>query len=106
MPHHAAGPRIEPPVSLPIAPMHKPAATATAGPDDDPDGSSVRFQGLRAGGHGRSNEDPPMANSQVASLLVMTAPARRKRVTVKASSAGMWSLNSAECPVVGMPAVL
>jgi hypothetical protein len=105
MPHQAAGPRIEPPVSLPIAPMHKPAATATADPDDDPDGSSVVFHGLRAGGQGRSNDDPPMANSQVASLLVMTAPAWRNRVTVKASSDGMWSLNSSEWPVVRMPTV-
>ena len=78
----------------------------TAGPDDDPDGSSITFHGLRAGGHGRSNDDPPMANSQVASLPVMTAPAWRKRVTVNASSAGMWSLNSAECAVVRMRAVL
>ena len=96
MPHHAAGPRIEPPVSLPIAPMHNPAATATADPDDDPEGSSVTSQGLRAGGQGRSNDDPPMANSQVANLLVMTAPASRNRLTVKASSVGTWSLNSAE----------
>ena len=75
MPHHAAGPRIDPPVSLPIAPMHNPAATATPDPDDDPDGSSEMSHGLRAGGQGRSNDDPPMANSHVASLLVMMAPA-------------------------------
>src|ERR1700755_712033 len=106
MPHQAAGPRIDPPVSLPIAPMHKPAATATADPEDDPEGSSVTSQGLRAGGQGRANEDPPMANSQVANLLVMTAPALRRRPTVKASSAGRWSLNKAEWPVVRTPAVL
>src|SRR5690348_4974610 len=106
MPHQAAGPRIDPPVSLPIAPMQKPAATATADPEEEPDGSSSRFQGFRAGGHGRSNEDPPIANSQVANLPVMMAPASRNRPTAKASSAGMWSLNSAEWPVVGMPAVL
>ncbi len=88
MPHHAAGPRIDPPVSLPIAPMHRPAATAAPDPDDDPDGSSDMSHGLRAGGHGRSNDDPPIANSQVANLLVMTAPASRNRLTVKASAAG------------------
>src|ERR1700678_208484 len=86
MPHQAAGPRIDPPVSLPIAPMHRPAATAAPDPDDDPDGSSETSHGLRAGGQGRSNDDPPIANSQVASLLVMTAPALRNRLTVKASS--------------------
>src|SRR4051795_6650962 len=106
MPHQAAGPRIDPPVSLPIAPGHSPAATATPEPDDDPEGSSATSHGLRAGGHGRSNEEPPMANSHVASLPVMTAPALRNRLTVKASSAGTWSFISAECAVVRMPAVL
>src|SRR5690348_14985080 len=106
MPHHAAGPRIEPPVSLPMAPSASPAATATAEPDDEPDGSSDVSQGLRAGGQGRSNEVPPIANSHVASLPVITAPACFSKVTVKASSAGTWSLNSAEWPVVATPAVL
>src|ERR1700716_4346050 len=104
MPHHAAGPRIDPPVSLPIAPMHSPAATAAPDPDDDPDGSSDTSHGLRAGGQGRWKADPPIANSQVANLLVITAPASRRRLTVKASSVGTWSSNSAEWPVVRMPA--
>src|SRR5215218_6449898 len=106
MPHQAAGPRIEPPVSVPIAPMHRPAATAAPEPEEEPDGSRSRFQGLRAGGQGRSNEVPPIANSQVDSLPVNTAPASRRHLTVNASSAGTWSLNSAECPVVAIPAVL
>src|SRR4051794_7164046 len=106
MPHQAAGPRIEPPVSEPIAPMHRPAATAAPEPEDEPDGSRAGSQGLRAGGHGRSNEEPPMANSQVASLPRTTAPASRSSRTVVASSVGTWSLNSAEWPVVRMPAVL
>ena len=106
MPHQAAGPRMEPPVSVPIAPAHSPAATAAPEPEDDPEGSRDKSHGLRAGGQGRSNDVPPMANSQVDSLPVNTAPASRRHFTVKASSAGTWSLNSAEWPVVVMPAVL
>src|SRR5882724_8938648 len=106
MPHQAAGPRIEPPVSVPIAPTHSPDATAAPEPDDDPDGSFVRSHGLRAGGQGRSNEVPPIANSHVESLPVNTAPASRRHWTVNASSAGTWPRNSAEWPVVAIPAVL
>jgi hypothetical protein len=47
------------------------------------------FQGLRAGGQGRSNDAPPIANSQVASLPNTIAPASRSSVTVAASSVGM-----------------
>src|SRR5215213_5420791 len=106
MPHQEAGPRMEPPVSVPIAAMASPAATAAPEPDDEPPGSRAVFQRLRAGGQGRSKEAPPIANSQVESLPRITAPASRKHCTVKASSAGTWSLNSAECPVVRTPAVL
>ena len=86
--------------------MHNPAATAAPDPDEEPDGSRVRSHGLRAGGQGRSNELPPMANSHVESLPVNTAPESRRHFTVKASSAGTWSLNKAECPVVATPLVL
>src|SRR5215472_12228163 len=46
-PHHAAGQRIEPPVSVPIAIAQRPAATAAPDPLDDPAGSWSMFQGLR-----------------------------------------------------------
>ena len=47
MPQAAAGNLIEPPVSLPSDPKHRPAAVATAEPlEDAPDHRSV-FQGLR-----------------------------------------------------------
>ena len=39
MPHSAAGMRVEPPVSLPMAISHMPSATATAPPDDEPPGT-------------------------------------------------------------------
>ena len=46
MPQSAAGMRVEPPVSLPIAISHMPSATATAPPDDEPPGTRVRSAGL------------------------------------------------------------
>src|SRR5215510_6534060 len=51
-----------------------PAATAAPDPDDDPPVKWSRFQGLRAGGNGRSKLGPPIANSCVASLPSRTAP--------------------------------
>src|SRR5437667_28534 len=63
MPHRAAGPRIEPPVSEPSAPGIKPAATAAPVPLDEPPVKWSRSQGLRAGGHGRPNDGPPWANA-------------------------------------------
>ncbi len=55
MPVKAAGWRIEPPVSVPVAPGAMPAATAAAEPPDDPPGvsaelpPSLRFHGLITG---------------------------------------------------------
>ena len=51
IPVKAAGWRIEPPVSVPIAARHKSAATADADPPEDPPGVktlSETFQGLIA----------------------------------------------------------
>ena len=46
-PQNAAGIRIEPPVSVPIASGTSPAATAAADPPLDPPGTRSRFHGLR-----------------------------------------------------------
>ena len=49
MPQNAAGWRIEPPVSVPIAQGARPPATAAAEPPDDPPGTRSRSHGLRTG---------------------------------------------------------
>ena len=49
MPQSAAGWRIEPPVSVPIAHGALPAATAAAEPPDEPPGTRVRSHGLSVG---------------------------------------------------------
>ncbi len=46
MPHSAAGMRVEPPVSLPIAISHMPSATATPPPEVEPPGTRSRSNGL------------------------------------------------------------
>jgi hypothetical protein len=46
MPHIAAGMRVEPPVSVPIAMSHIRSAAATAAPDDEPPGMRARSAGL------------------------------------------------------------
>ena len=105
-PHNAEGPRIEPPVSEPVPPMTRPAATAAPVPEDDPAVKWSGFQGLRAGGQGRSNEGPPMANSCVESLPISTLPAAAHFWTTTESSVGTLCSSSLECAVVRMPAVL
>ena len=50
MPQNAAGTRIEPDVSVPIAHGTTPAATATAEPDEDPPGASALFRARGFGG--------------------------------------------------------
>src|ERR1700760_4419549 len=104
-PQSAAGPRIEPPVSDPVPPRARPAATAAPVPDDDPAVKCAGFQGLRAGGQGRSNDGPPSANSCVANLPSMTVPASAHFFTTLESSVGTKFSSSFECAVVRMPAV-
>ena len=57
-PQSDAGPRIDPPVSEPSATGTRPAATAAPEPVEEPPVKCARFHGLRAGGHGRSNDGP------------------------------------------------
>src|SRR5438128_1431890 len=105
MPHKPAGPRIEPPVSDPRLTGTKPAAIAAPDPDDEPPVKCAVFQGLRAGGQGKSKDGPPCANSWVASLPVSTAPAARSFATAVASRLGTRSMQVRECPDVRTPAV-
>jgi len=45
-PQNAAGMRVDPPVSVPIAISHMPSATATAPPDVEPPGTRARSAGF------------------------------------------------------------
>ena len=105
MPQQVAGLRTEPPVSVPSAAGAMPAASAAPEPLDEPPGCRSRFHGLRAGGQGRSNAGPPVANSCSATLPSSTAPASRSFFTTKASDVARWSLRILEWQVVAMPSM-
>src|SRR3954469_18856885 len=105
VPHSHEGLRIDPPVSVPSAAGIRPAATPAAEPLLDPPVKCPVFHGLRAGGHGRSNDGPPCANSCVVSLPSSTPPAAYKRAVVAASSWGTWCSRMREHAVVRIPFV-
>src|SRR5258705_9271980 len=93
VPVNAAGWRIEPPVSVAVAPRQSNAATAAAEPPDDPPGTSgvpsifpsgpmptfdpLRRQGLITGPKHEVSFEEPIANSSLLSLPSMTAPSRQ-----------------------------
>src|ERR1700746_1813430 len=82
-PVKAAGWRIEPPVSVPVAPGARNAATAAAEPPDEPPGTRCVFAPRRRHGEitGPKQEvsfDEPMANSSLLVLPSKTAPSRHK----------------------------
>src|SRR5829696_5244218 len=81
VPVMAAGWRIEPPVSVAVAPRHKSAATAADEPPEEPPGTSptlepCRRHGLTTGPKQLVSFDEPMANSSLLSLPSITAPSR------------------------------
>ena len=83
MPQNDAGCRIDPPVSVPVAPMAIRAATAAADPPEDPPGTSTaspsrRFHGFSTGPKAEVMFDDPIANSSKFALPRNTAPAASK----------------------------
>ena len=83
MPVKAAGWRIEPPVSVPVAPGAICADTAAADPPDEPPGVSPtllpwRRHGLITGPYALVSFDEPIANSSMLSLPSIPAPALRR----------------------------
>ena len=81
----AAGWRIEPPVSVPVAAGVMRAATAVADPPEEPPGTRVVSQGLRTGPKCEVSLDEPIANSSMLVLPSSTAPAAAKRSMTCAS---------------------
>jgi len=85
MPLMAEGNRIDPPVSVPIAPKQARAATAAPDPPLEPAGKRSVFQGFRTAPWCGLSLVPPQANSCMLSLPVKIAPARRNRLVTVAS---------------------
>ena len=76
----AAGWRIDPPVSVPVAARHKFAETDAAEPPDEPPGTSLASEffarhGLTVGPNQLVSVDEPIANSSKLALPSSTAPA-------------------------------
>src|SRR5919202_3424819 len=83
VPVKAAGWRIEPPVSVAVAPAQIRAATAAAEPPDEPPGTIGAFEPCRRQGEitlpkALVSLDEPMANSSQLSLPSITAPSRQR----------------------------
>ena len=85
MPQNAAGWRIDPPVSVPVAAGTRPAATAAAEPPDEPPGTRSTSHGLATGPKKLVSLVDPIANSSMFVLPTMTAPAARSCATTVAS---------------------
>src|ERR1700687_2485073 len=89
VPVNAAGCRMEPPVSVPVAPRHNCAATAAAAPPLEPPRTSlvlarVRPHGEVTGPKCEVSFDEPMATSSLLVLPSSTAPSRQRlAVTVE-----------------------
>ena len=88
MPHTPdsdAGWRIEPPVSVPVAPGTRRAATAAAEPPELPPGTASRFHGFLTGPKYDDSFDEPIANSSMLVLPTSTVPASFSAATTCAS---------------------
>src|ERR1700760_3672430 len=76
VPHRVLGEEIDPCVSDPIANAQHPAATADAGPADDPLDPCFGFHGLRVF---PPNQRSPCANAPSVNFAINTAPAASSR---------------------------
>src|SRR5207248_10573706 len=78
-PEADAGMRIEPPISVPVASVVKPAASAAPEPPDEPPGPKSRFHGLRVTPQMREWQTPDRQNSGVVVRPWTMAPAASSR---------------------------
>src|SRR4029079_4948951 len=105
-----AGGRIEPPVSVPVAPRHSFAATAAAEPPDEPPGVNGVFDPFRRHGECTGPKcdvslDEPIANSSQLVLPRSTAPSRQSWDVTVDSYVGTKLSRICEHAVERMPAV-
>ena len=98
-----AGMRMEPPPSLPVARVQRPAAKAAPAPPLEPPGVRVVSQGLRQGSPNLFSVVPDKPNSGVLVLPRMMAPAALTRSTTTESYSGARSRNNADPKVVVIP---
>src|SRR6185312_6128211 len=97
------GIRIDPPVSVPIEPKHRPAAVATPEPLDDMPGQRAARHGLS--GTSKDGLYPAAAPSERLSFPSTTAPADLSFDTTVESKVGTKSFRTAVPPIVRTPFV-
>jgi hypothetical protein len=85
VPVNAAGWRIEPPVSVPIARGASKAASEAAEPPPEPPGTRSRSHGLWVVPNAECSVEEPMANSSMLVLPRIVIPAARRRAVTVAS---------------------
>src|SRR3954447_3651312 len=103
---NAAGCRIDPPVSDPMASGAWNAARAAALPPPDPPGTRSTFHGLRVGPYAEFSVDEPIANSSMFVLPRIGMPAARSRAVTVASYGDVHPSRIFEPQVVGMSVVV
>src|SRR5258708_187518 len=103
-PQQEAGMRIDPPMSVPIATVAIPAATATALPPLEPPGVMPARHGLLVAGKIALVVPTAAASSGRLVLPSTAAPAARARATGTASASGTRLRQTALPSVHGMPA--
>ena len=100
MPHKAAGCLIDPPVSVPVASVAKPAATAAAEPPDEPPGTRAVSQGFLAAPKKLVSLEEPIANSSILHLPRLIIPAVSSLLTTVALYGGINSASIFDAQVV------
>ena len=105
-----AGWRIDPPVSVAVAPSARCEATAVEEPPEDPPGTrsaslSDAFQGLIQGPKRLVSLDEPIANSSLLSLPSITAPSAQRLAVTVDSYVGVKSSRMLLQAVVRTPSV-
>src|SRR6516165_12813739 len=98
-----AGPRIEPPPSLPVAMGRRPPATAAAVPPEDPPGVRSGFQGFRVVPCSTVDVQLMPPNSGAVVCAARIAPVARRRVTDVSSCTATRSLKITDASVYGQP---
>ena len=106
-PQKLDGTRTDPPVSVPKAKSHIPAAAADADPDDDPPGTRSGAAGFRGVPVNGFSPSMPNETSSVAVLPFIEAPAASRRSTTQACWRGRGCARSQSGlpPPVGQPAM-
>ena len=104
-PHHAAGRRTDPPVSVPKEPKQSWAATEAALPPDEPPVHLFKSQGFFAGRKAESRDGPPKQNSVVSFLPIIIEPASNNLETTLEFVEAKLSKSTLEPTVVGTPTI-